>query len=132
MLKKIANELMVRVIMLLMLASEVIPNYRWERFNRKLNMARDPNTPVRKLDVLARDWDGGIRCAVASNPSAPPALLEKMLRKIGDDSFYGYNLRLNIAGNPSTPTSLLETFADDRDERVRQAAALNLSSRGDA
>jgi hypothetical protein len=41
-----------------------------------IELARNPNTPVKTLELLAIDENSDVRCGVAYNPNTPPETLE--------------------------------------------------------
>jgi pentose-5-phosphate-3-epimerase len=50
-------------------------------------VARNPNTPIKILEELAKDEDEGVRGGVARNPNTPIKLLEELAKDYGVQSF---------------------------------------------
>ncbi len=71
-------------------------------YDEKCELARDPNTPVETLKVLATDKDYCVRCGVARNPNTPPETLNVLATD--EDSW----VRCAVARNPNYKTQTLE------------------------
>jgi hypothetical protein len=44
----------------------------------KVELAKDPNTPLETLELLATDKYSSVRSRVAQNPNTPPKVLEQL------------------------------------------------------
>jgi hypothetical protein len=84
-------------------------------------VAKNPQTPVEVLKVLATDKINLVRALVATNPKTPVEFLEKFF---SDEKI----VRDGLSGNPSTPQKILKTLSDDRDKMVRLRVAENPST----
>jgi len=73
-------------------------------------IANDESTPGFVLEWLATDNPIDILLQVATNPSAPPATLEKLAET--EDEYR--DVRCRVADNPNTPTSTLQKLAGDK------------------
>ena len=74
------------------------------------NSARNPNTPIERLEELASDDDYIVRAFVAGNPSTPVEILKKLAR----DSMLV--VLTAVAENPNTPAEILEKIANKKEE----------------
>ena len=111
-------------------------------------VAKNPHTPVKVLELLAKDEINLVRALIATNPSTPTAVLdkffsdekivrdglsgnpqtsEKILKILADDS--DKMVRLRLAENTSASTSILEKLVKDLDPNVAKAASLHLEKR---
>lgn len=99
--------------------AEMAQSPDWQQYQ---TAARHPDTPVHILEELFNSEKGLALTHLASNPSAPPELLEKLA-----DRTNGYgDIGREVAANPSTPVSLLEKLADsDFHNAVHQGVACN-------
>lgn len=88
-------------------------------YNEKCGLARNPNTPVELLEVLATDRSQDVRYWVAQNPSTPVELLKILAT---DESS---NVRYAVARNPNTPVEILKILATDENCNVRCEVAKN-------
>ena len=88
----------------------------------RLEVAKNPNTPAKVLELLAADADRHVRWAVAENPNTPATSLELL----ADDEFL--YARKAVAENPNTPAKVLELLAADSNYGIRSAVAENLST----
>jgi predicted DNA-binding WGR domain protein len=96
---------------------EALPNYEaWD------DVAINPKTPVPILEVLAKDSDESVRCAVARNNSTPSSLREVLAK---DSHEF---VREGVAMSNFTAASMLEALSKDKDEDVRSAVAGNIST----
>jgi hypothetical protein len=73
-------------------------------------VAKNPNTPIKLLQELAKDKDEYVRRDVARNPNTPI----KLLQELAKDEDRG--VRISVAKNPNTPIKLLEELAEDYEE----------------
>jgi hypothetical protein len=71
-------------------------------YDEKYELAKNPNTPVETLKVLATDKDAGVRYCVAGNPNTPI----ETLKVLATDEYY--NVRSCVARNPNYKTKTLE------------------------
>lgn len=85
------------------------------------NWARDPNTSVAALTLLAEDKSKWVRFRVAKNPSTPIEVLRTLA------SSRSHEARSGVAANPNTPVELLEKLATDV-PYVRQNLAQNTNT----
>ena len=85
----------------------------------RLALSMKDDTPVRMLDLLARDRDAEVRLHVAEHPGAS---FDTLARFVHD---HDWSVRWAAAGNPVADRSLLVCFANDRDPRVVASAARN-------
>ncbi len=79
-------------------------------------IARKTNTPVRRLDDLARHADPRIRAAVAENANAPAEILW-ILAKDSDSS-----VKTKVTDNYNCPIEILESMKEDEDAYVAYQA----------
>ncbi len=79
-------------------------------------IARKTNTPVRRLDDLARHADPRIRAAVAENANAPAEILW-ILAKDSDS-----NVKTKVTDNYNCPIEILESMKEDEDAYVAYQA----------
>jgi len=88
-------------------------------YDEKYELARNPNTPVETLKVLATDESYSVRSWVARNPNTSP----ETLKVLATDEVYG--VRSGVAQNPNTPVETLKVLATDEDYSVRYRVAQN-------
>lgn len=88
----------------------------------RIDAARDPRTPVRKLAILATTTERYTRKFVGRNPSASEAIL----RDLATDS--DPMVRRAVAGNHATPIDVLVTLSADDNVDVQEAVARNPST----
>lgn len=81
-------------------------------------VAKNPHTPVKVLELLAKDEVNLVRALIATNPSTPTAVLEKFF---SDEKI----VRDGLSGNPQTSEKLLKILSDDGDKMVRLRLAEN-------
>jgi hypothetical protein len=72
-------------------------------------IGKNPSTPIKTLQKLAKNSDYYVRLGVAQNRDAPDALLRQLA---GDDES---SVRASVANNPSTDISIVRELANDRD-----------------
>ena len=98
-----------------------MPNVSLENLSNKEknNLARNPNTPPKTLDLLANDDDWNVRWHVADNPNASPETLERLAN---DED---WRVRRDVAFNHNTQPQTLERLANDADYWVRFATTNN-------
>ena len=65
--------------------------------NNKLELAKNPNTPIETLAELAKDRDWSVRNYVACNPKTPAETLAELAK---DEDLV---VRCNAANNLNTP-----------------------------
>ena len=70
--------------------------------DEKYELAKNPNTPVETLKVLATDENYDVRYEVAENPNTPVELLEVLATD------KNYCVRYGVAKNPNYKTQTLE------------------------
>ena len=100
--------------------AEMAQSPDWQQYQ---TAARHPDTPVHILEELFNNSEKDLALThLASNPSTPPELLEKLA-----DRTNGYgDIGREVAANPSTPVSLLEKLADSNfHNAVHQGVACN-------
>jgi hypothetical protein len=85
----------------------------------KYELAKNPNTPVETLKVLATDKDFWVRSRVAQNPNTPV----ETLKVFATDEFPW--VRWGVAQNPNTPVETLKVLATDKFYRVLWEVAKN-------
>ena len=90
------------------------------RSDREIRMAlaQNPSTPASILEELARDWHWEIKMAVAHNPNTSARILEQLRRE-------DYTYEQGVARNPNTPEKILEQLAQDNSCYVRSSVARN-------
>ena len=66
----------------------------------KWNVAKNPNTPIETLNLLATDEDFFVRCNVATNLTTPV----ETLNLLATDK--DYNVRCYVADNPNTLSTI--------------------------
>jgi hypothetical protein len=91
-------------------------------YEKKYDLAGNPNTPVGVLEALAKDTISGIRWEVAGNTNTPVELL-KVLSKDKDPE-----VRQEVAENHNTPVDVLAELSKDEDGGVRWRVAENPKS----
>ena len=79
----------------------------------KIKLAKNPNTPVEDLKVLATDRNSDVRYWVARNPNTPV----ETLSVLATDK--NWNVRCEVARHPNTPVEDLKVLATDRNSDVR-------------
>jgi hypothetical protein len=84
----------------------------------RIAVSQNPSTPASILEDLARDWYWEIKMAVAQNPNTSARILEQLSR---DDDAY----EQGVAGNPNTPEKILQQLAQDTSCYVRSSVARN-------
>lgn len=87
-------------------------------------LARNLATTLEIFEKLAEKNDYMIKSMLASNPSTP----EKILEKLAQDEAFGGLIKFGVAGNNSTPMVILKKLAKDEMKSVRFAVAGNLSA----
>ena len=102
-----------------------------ERESVRVNVARNPNTPVQTLQKLSNDknepfymwkpYDKFVSVAgmVAQNPNTPKHILQKLSKNKYT------NVRENVASNPNTPKHILQKLSSDEERDVRIGVAKN-------
>ena len=70
-------------------------------YEKKIQLAKNPNTPVEVLAALAKDEDYYVRYGVARNPNSPVGVLAELAK---DE--YSY-IRYWVADNPNSPIEAL-------------------------
>jgi hypothetical protein len=90
------------------------------------DVAENPNTPIKLLEILAQDQEYNIRRSVAKNPNTPIKLLEIFAQVETFAKNQDNKIRFGVINNPNTPIKLLKILAQDRDEEVRRLATQNL------
>jgi hypothetical protein len=92
-------------------------------YDEKIELAKDPNTPVDVLEILAKNEEyWSVRRYVAWNPNTPVELLAELAT---DENEY---VRRGVANNPNTPVELLRELAKDKDGNVRWYVAKNTNA----
>lgn len=86
------------------------------------SLASNPSTPPTVLERLAEDKSADGWDSVAFNPSTPAFLLERLARHRNED------VRASVAQNPAAPTVILELLAEDKKQPVRWWVAANPST----
>ena len=100
-------------------------NIRVPRHNISLDycIAKNKNTPVAVLEILAKRESGWNRTGVASNANTPIEILWQLAK---DED---YAVRNAVAKNDSTPLNLLLTLAQDVNKEVARFASITLAVR---
>ena len=112
-------------------------NIDWEV---RLEVARNPNTPLHVLEVLSQDTICHVRWEIAWNPNASEELHKKMLMSVGwrvrldfaattDDRDIlavlahdeVWEIREKVVWNVYTPEDVLEELANDPEYRIRES-----------
>lgn len=91
-------------------AMELAEHDDWEV---RLALAHNPEAPPAVLERLARGDDATVRAAVAQHRALPASLFAMLARDPWPD------VRRSIAKHPATPTELLQRLAGDSNEAVR-------------
>ncbi len=81
-------------------------------------VAKNPHTPPKILEKLAKDEVNLVRALVATNPNTP---IECLYTLFEDEKI----VKDGISGNPQAPVELLEKLATDPDKLVRLRVAEN-------
>ena len=89
---------------------------------KKLQLAKNPNTPVGVLVELAKDGNPDVRWWVANNPNTSVEVLMVLAKDANSD------VRYEVAYNPNTPIEILAELAKDDDSSVRYCVARNANS----
>jgi hypothetical protein len=95
------------------------PNVLTLSLYEKVELAKNPNTPVETLKVLATDKNADVRCGVARNPNTPVEIVK--ILATDKDSW----VRYGVAQNPNTPVETLKVLATDNYCDVRWEVAKN-------
>ncbi len=82
-------------------------------------VAKNPNTPVETLNVLATDKNSGVRSCVARNPNTPAETLNVLAT---DKNSY---VRYGVTRNPNAPVETLNVLATDKNSYVRYGVTRN-------
>jgi pentose-5-phosphate-3-epimerase len=85
----------------------------------RLEVARNPKTPVDTLSKLSRDGDEDVRLGTAENPNTP---VEDLDRLAGDIE---WGVRYQVALNPNTSADTLIKLSQDELGKVTDAAKGN-------
>ena len=85
----------------------------------RLAAAHNRSSPPEVLGWLSADWSAWVQCAVAANPCAPAAAVQRLARS--SDRV----VRNNAASNTSCPPETLAVLCSDRYVGVRATAARN-------
>ena len=88
-------------------------------YQEKIELAKNPNTPIETLKVLATDWNSTVRYYVAENPNTSVETL-KVLATDGD-----WDVRFWVAKHPNTSVETLKVLATDENNTVRCVVAKN-------
>lgn len=91
-----------------------------ESMEARWAVAKNPHTPTKCLEILAKDGINLVRALVATNPNTPASLLDKFF---SDEKI----VRDGLSGNPNTSLKLLNLLSDDSDKMVRLRVAENPS-----
>ncbi len=83
-------------------------------------IAQNPNTPPAALARMAAERGQYIEEWVARHPNTPPETLEMLA---GRKEFHEYNVRYGVALNPNTPPKALRILARDEIENIRALVA---------
>ena len=76
----------------------------------RIEVARNENTPVEVLMILAKDEDGDVREGLAKNKNTPPEILSILAKDPQSD------IRAYVAFNPNTPENVLRYFLENKNE----------------
>ena len=87
-------------------------------------IGKNPSTPVKTLQNLAKNSDYYIRLGVAQNRAAPASLI----RQLANDE--NSSVRTSVAYNKSTDISIVRELANDKDGSVALTAREELRKRG--
>jgi len=85
-------------------------------------IAKNPNTPVKILDLLAESPVYGIPVAVAGNPTTSVETLRKLYK---GDEWYA---KTALSQNPNTPPDILAIFSEYTNGMIREYTASNPST----
>ena len=83
----------------------------------RLAIARNPNTTIEILMMLAYDFNTEVRVAVASHLATPRDTLRILSQDTNSD------VRTAVAGHPRTSPAIRDTLSQDPDANVRRVAA---------
>jgi hypothetical protein len=96
-----------------------VPDLLTLSLDEKLELAKNPNTSVETLKVLATDEDSSVRYWVVKNPNT----LVETLNVLATDE--NADVRYWAAYNPNTPVEILKVLATDKNSSVRCRVAQN-------
>jgi hypothetical protein len=96
-----------------------VPDVLTLSLDEKRELAKNPNTPVKTLKVLATDENSSVRYWVAQNPNTPVETLKVLATDKNAD------VRWRVVENPNTPVEILKVLAIDKDSSVRSGVAQN-------
>lgn len=87
------------------------------RHKDRIELAKDQNTPLIFLEILAKDPDTQVRCNVASHRNTSESILEYLA------SDQDVQVRCRVASHPKTPKRIIKQLAQDTDAKVRHRVA---------
>ncbi|GFE70895.1 hypothetical protein [Chroococcus sp. FPU101] len=87
------------------------------RHKDRIELAKDQNTPLIFLEILAKDPDAQVRSNVASHRNTSENLLEYLA------SDQDVQVRCRVASHPKTPKRIIKILAQDTDAKVRHRIA---------
>lgn len=96
------------------------PRERIAQLEEQVRIAKDEATAQGTLVAMSQSEDAYVRHAVAWNPSALSAVLEKLAKEKG--------ARWGLASNPRTSPALLDRWAKDKNAELRQCVVVNPST----